>query len=341
MKIVEKTVDDILQRVFQNLLKSKKQYTASRGIFTEVIGAQLVLSNPLARLCKAERRETLISCLAELLWYATGSNELKMIEHYIPRYRENLDDPNASWTPGAYGPRLFGSSFSLSQIRRAVEQLKRRDTTRQAVIQVFANGDLQNPDPPCTCCLQFFLRSSKLHLVAYMRSNDAFVGLPHDIFAFTMIQEIVARSLGVGLGEYHHLVGSLHLYDKNKTKAREYVDEGWQRISEMPSMPIGMPWESLSWLLEIESQLRNNPWVDFEGSAVDPYWRDLARILQIHGLLKSDATPGGPTLRKIVQIKNAMATREYDVYIRRKAPASLGVKPGPLFGELQDSTEDD
>ena len=37
-------------------------------------------------------------------------------------------------------------------------------------------------------------------LVVHMRSNDVFMGFPHDVFAFTMIQEILANDLGVKLG---------------------------------------------------------------------------------------------------------------------------------------------
>lgn len=37
-----------------------------------------------------------------------------------------------------------------------------------------------------------------------MRSNDAYLGFPHDVFFFTMIQELVARSLGIRVGDYHH-----------------------------------------------------------------------------------------------------------------------------------------
>ena len=41
------------------------------------------------------------------------------------------------------------------------------------------------------------IRSGQMDMITYMRSNDVFLGLPHDIFAFTMIQEIMARTLSV------------------------------------------------------------------------------------------------------------------------------------------------
>ena len=65
---------------------------------------------------------------------------------------------------------------------------------------------------PCTCTLQFLARGVKLDLIVYMRSNDVIKGLPHDIFCFTMLQEIAARRLSLEPGIYKHCVGSLHLY---------------------------------------------------------------------------------------------------------------------------------
>ena len=63
--------------------------------------------------------------------------------------------------------------------------------------------------------------------VHYMRLNDALVGLPHDVFCFTMLQEIVARSLSVELGGYKHAVGSLHLYKTHVDAAHQFLEEGW------------------------------------------------------------------------------------------------------------------
>src|SRR5437868_15019071 len=78
--------------------------------------------------------------------------------------------------------------------------------TRQAVIQIFDRIDLREKhnDIPCTCTLQLAIRDERLHLLANMRSNDWFSGLPHDVFAFTMLQEMLARALGIEVGTYKH-----------------------------------------------------------------------------------------------------------------------------------------
>jgi hypothetical protein len=83
--------------------------------------------------------------------------------------------------------------------------------------------------------LQFLIRRNRLHTLTTMRSNDAYIGLPHDIFCFSMLQEVLARTLGVALGQYSHFVGSLHLYDENRDEAQQYLDEGVQATIAMPA----------------------------------------------------------------------------------------------------------
>jgi len=53
-----------------------------------------------------------------------------------------------------------------------------------------------------------------------MRSNDAWLGLPYDVFCFTTLQKIVAAALGIECDWYQHQVGSMHLYGRNVRKTR-------------------------------------------------------------------------------------------------------------------------
>ena len=97
-------------------------------------------------------------------------------------------------------------------------------------------------------------------MVTYMRSNDVFLGLSHDIFAFTMLQEMIAKKLNIELGKYRHSVGSLHLYDDQIDTALQYLNEGWQSTSlnsAMPPMPDGDPWKYMPALLKAEFDIRS------------------------------------------------------------------------------------
>ncbi len=58
-----------------------------------------------------------------------------------------------------------------------------------------------------------------------MRSQDLWLGFPYDIFTATLIQELLAGWLEVGVGEYHHHVDSLHLYEA--AQRRLVAEQRW------------------------------------------------------------------------------------------------------------------
>jgi thymidylate synthase len=151
------------------------------------------------------------------------------------------------------------------------------------------------------------IRRRRLHMLAYMRSNDAFIGLPHDVFAFTMLQEVIARTLGVELGEYHHAVGSLHLYNRNRREARRYLKEGWQPTKAMPRMPPVDPWSAIRSVLTAERTIRCGRRMSI--GALHPYWLDLVRLLQIYRHSKDRRSAA------IMHLKGQMSVRLYDTYI--------------------------
>src|SRR5262245_55123087 len=191
------TLDDMMRSVFMELLSSGDRIHPTKGPATELAGVLLEITSPRARLSRTETRGKPFSCLGELCWYLAGTNALEFISYYVP-YSEYADGDVVF---GGYGPRLFDWK-GLDQIANVIALLRKKTYSRQAVIQLFDARDIvqEHRSIPCTCALQFMIRRGRLHAVTYMRSNDAFLGLPHDIFAFTMLQEILARSLSVELG---------------------------------------------------------------------------------------------------------------------------------------------
>lgn len=277
----EKTLDDVMYAVIGEIQGHGESVRASKGPMKELTGVLIELIDPRKRLSRTETRGKPFSCLGELCWYLAGTKDLAFICYYIPRYTDFADGDDIF---GAYGPRLFDWK-GLNQLKNVAEILTRKPSSRQAVIQLFDASDIviDHKDVPCTCTLQFMIRGNKLHLFTSMRSNDAYLGLPHDIFSFTMLQEIMARKLNVEIGTYKHAVGSLHLYDENADAALQFINEGLQSTQDpMPPMPAGDPWPSIGSLLKAESSIRNTGSCD-SGilASVDPYWADLIRLLLV------------------------------------------------------------
>lgn len=315
------TLDDLLDGAFKLLLKSKMRVSPKKGNTVEEHGVVLELTSPRARLSRAHEKGHVFSCLGELFWYISCRQDLPSIQYYIKRYDEYAEPDGSIW--GAYGPRMFGGERSQYEIVR--DRLNERSATRKAVIQLFDREDIieDHNDVPCTCSLQFLVRDGLLNLVVYMRSNDVFMGFPHDVFAFTMIQEIMANDLGVKLGSYKHMVGSFHLYDRNRERVERYLREGFQPTREMPPMPAGNPWDDIKKLFLIEDAIRKGGVAAVGPSLarideINPYWADIGRLFGIYALTRGYDGPR-ERLRAIVGLRKAMASDFYATYIRKRS----------------------
>jgi thymidylate synthase len=274
------TLDDAMAAVFKEILENGEAVHPTKGPNREITGVLLEVKNPRARLSLTESRRRPFSGLGELCWYLSGASDLQFIEYYLSRYADFAED---GLIFGAYGPRLF-QWRNTNQLKNVTRILKEGPDSRRAVIQLFDAEDIvvRHKDVPCTCALHFLVRSNRLNLVTYMRSNDAFVGLPHDFFCFTMLQEIVACELGIELGTYKHMVGSLHIYDDDLKKAEQFLGEGFQSTEiQMPPMPSGDPWGGIKFLLAAEAEIRTTGQWDDKLDGTDPYWTDLVRLLRV------------------------------------------------------------
>ena len=63
-----------------------------------------------------------------------------------------------------------------------------------------------------------------------MRSNDLWLGFPFDVFQFANMQVLMAMELGVELGTYTHIAGSLHLYERD-------FKVGWDNVNKSELKP--------------------------------------------------------------------------------------------------------
>jgi thymidylate synthase len=305
--LTEDSLDDLLRVALEAVLERGEAVPAStKGPNHELRGVTLQITNPRARLSRSESRGKVFSALGELLWYLSGSAATDQISHYIPKYKCYDEDGIVN---GGYGPRLRGDSDQLATI---IALLRKKPSTRQAVIQIFDRVDLLEPhkDVPCTCTLQFLNRHTGLDLVVYMRSNDAFIGLPHDVFCFSMIQELVARSVGVDVGQYIHVAGSLHLYDYDRGGACRFLEEGYYFPNEMPRMPEADPLAAVNEILALEEQLRSGADPFSLTVPSDPYWADLVRLLMVFELVRSGRTD------EVDGVVEGMNTEVYKLYVR-------------------------
>lgn len=171
---------------------------------------------------------------AEAAWILSGDDRVETIAPYSKEISRFSDDGVKFF--GAYGPKITG------QLWYVVDTLVRDRTSRQAVINFWRENPKITKDVPCTVNLQFLIRGTYVHTIANMRSTDAWLGWPYDVFNFTMITSMVMLLLethGVGrlkLGTLTLAAGSQHLYEHNWEQAMACLGMGTKQSFTYPAI---------------------------------------------------------------------------------------------------------
>lgn len=198
-----------------NILNAQNLNASSRdgGVKGEVLNAITVINDPTRGIVQSDiRKMPMRYAVGELLWYLSGNPTLKAIQNYTKAWDRMSDD-------GLYVNSNYGwciqHKYDFDQWEYVKDLFMKDVNTRQAVLHIKTADNKPSKDVNCTVCIQFLLRDGKLHATTYMRSNDIWMGFPYDVFSFTALQIKMAMELGVGIGTYTHIAGSLHLYERN------------------------------------------------------------------------------------------------------------------------------
>jgi thymidylate synthase len=169
-----------------------------------------------------ERRLKVELAAAEAMWILSGDDRLEPLTRYAPSYANFSDD--GVTLAGAYGPRV------QAQRDYVLGALLRERSTRQAVMTLWERCPPPSRDVPCTVALTFGVRGGLLCCHAQMRSSDVWLGVPYDVFSFSMVAARLAcelnaadRGARVGLGRLVLTATSSHLYAANFDRAREVL----------------------------------------------------------------------------------------------------------------------
>lgn len=186
--------------------------------------------------------------VGEALWIVEGKSDVESLFHYgqMNAYRQFSDD--GYHYQGAYGPQF------VSQLNYICDTLKQDKDTRQAVINIWRKNPRPSKDIPCTLSVQFIVVGRSVHTVVTMRSSDLWLGLPYDLFAFTMMTVKVIQRYNKDIPATYHQdqlelgmlylnVGNQHLYmrDLEALDKVSRVPDGYSRpMLTVPSRPIEM-----------------------------------------------------------------------------------------------------
>jgi hypothetical protein len=170
---------------------------------------------------------------AEALAMLAGDDRVEVLAPYAPQVAQFSDD--GIRFAGAYGPRI------VTQLNYVIMKLIEDRNTRQAVISIWTPNPKPSKDIPCTLALTFSIRNGVLNVHAFMRSSDAWLGLPYDLFNFAMIGVFITCAYNrrvdeedrLQLGTLYLTAASAHLYKDNYEQALGII-ETWRPITSSP-----------------------------------------------------------------------------------------------------------
>ena len=196
--------------------------SSRNGETKEILHVAISISDPKQRWVMS-RRPALnpAFALAEVVWIMNGRRDLEFLNFWNTKYQDFVgSEPELH---GAYGYRLR-RHLGWDQLERAYKILGHNPDTRQVVLQIWdsridipkPDGTLASKDVPCNVISMLKVRDGKLEWSQIIRSNDLFLGLPHNLVQFTSLQEIVAGWLDIECGTYNQISDSMHIYEDNK-----------------------------------------------------------------------------------------------------------------------------
>lgn len=218
--ISKRTADEVWREAARLLVDSDDaaDQPSRRGVTAELLHVLTRIEDPSQRWI-VSRTPSLNPAfsLVEVFWIAAGRRDAALPTYWnpsLPRFCGQATEYH-----GAYGHRLR-VHFGIDQFERVYRALADAPESRQCVLQFWDSRiDLPNldgtpaaEDIPCNVVAFPKIRQGKLEWMQVMRSNDLFLGMPHNVVQFTALQEMLSGWLGVTSGAYCQLSDSLHVY---------------------------------------------------------------------------------------------------------------------------------
>jgi thymidylate synthase len=169
----------------------------------------------------------------ELLWFLSGSTNIG----YLKDNKVTIWDEWADET-GDVGP-IYGKQWrcweapdkrTIDQVAYLVDGIRavQRDPTasvgRRLLISAWNPADLQKMSvPACHTLCQFALTAGRLSCQLYQRSADSFLGVPFNIASYALLTHLMAQVCGVGVGDFIHTFGDVHIYTNHLAQVEELL----------------------------------------------------------------------------------------------------------------------
>ena len=176
------------------------------------------------------------SVVHELLWFLRGETNVRSLQSEGVTIWDAWADAEGELGP-VYGKqwRSWGEAGggTVDQIAAVVHGLRESPFSRRHVVSAWNVDELREMAlEPCHTLFQFYAAPRvgdpadappRLSCQLYQRSADLFLGVPFNTASYALLTMMIARVAGLGLGEFVHTFGDVHLYENHLGQADEQL----------------------------------------------------------------------------------------------------------------------
>lgn len=236
-KIYQKLVKDILNNGIED--KNARSGYVCKALPGVHFNLDLSRGFPLLTL----RKLPLKIFVAEQIWFLMGENDPAWLRPFTKIWDDFIEEDGKVTS---YGYR-WRKHFGRDQIGELVKHLRAKPTSRHGVVIAWDPDDdgltaKPKKNVPCLFAFSVNIIGGRLCMHNIIRSNDVFLGLPHDVAGFALLQMILAQALGVKPGIYSHSISNAHFYSDQYQAAEELVN----RKSNHKEIQLHLPEDSLA-----------------------------------------------------------------------------------------------
>lgn len=169
----------------------------------------------------------LTSVVGELLWFLSGSSNVKWLQDNGIRIWNEWADENGELGP-VYGVQWRSWTTRdgkvVDQISELVETIKVDPNSRRMMVSAWNVNDIPEMAlAPCHAFFQVYVAGGKLSLQVYQRSADLFLGVPFNIASYALLTHMLAQQTGLEVGDLVWTGGDVHIYLNHLDQVREQL----------------------------------------------------------------------------------------------------------------------
>lgn len=274
MNVEEKNYLNLLDSILKTgSVRSDRTGVGTVGLF----GTQLRFSLENKKIPMLTSKKMFVKgIIEELLFFLRGESDSKILEARGVKIwqgnttREFLDKRGLKHLPEGHMGKMYGHQWrrfgahdevvdyesgayestptGVDQIKNVLDLIKNDPFSRRIVVCTWNAKDLDKMClAPCHPLFQFYVDNGKLSCQFYMRSADAFLGLPFNILSYAILTHIMAECAGMEAKELIFAGGDTHIYSNHIAQVNEQIS---REPYEFPTLEIH---KKISTLEDIES----------------------------------------------------------------------------------------